>query len=96
LISNTAAKTILQIVWTSGEGVNTVIDREGLKQVSDTGALEKAIDEVIAENAGQAAEYRSGKEKLLGFFVGQSMKKTGGKANPALLQELVKKKLSGA
>jgi aspartyl-tRNA(Asn)/glutamyl-tRNA(Gln) amidotransferase subunit B len=96
VISNTAAKTVIQKVWETGESVTKIIEKEGLAQVSDTGALEKAIDEVIAENAGQAAEYRSGKEKLLGFFVGQTMKKTGGKANPALLQDLVKKKLSSS
>ena len=93
-VSNTAAKTIIQAIWTTGDTVDAVVAREGLAQVSDTGALEKAIAEVIAENAGQAADYRAGKEKLLGFFVGQTMKKTGGKANPALLQDLVKKALS--
>lgn len=94
VVSNTAAKTIIQAVWNTGDSVSVIIEREGLVQVSDTGALEKAIEEVIAENPGQTAEYRSGKEKLFGFFVGQTMKKTGGKANPTLLQELVKKKLS--
>ena len=71
-----------------------IVGREGLKQVSDTGALEKAVEAIIAANPGQVAEYRGGKEKLLGFFVGQAMKATGGKANPAMLQEIVKKKLA--
>lgn len=94
-ISSTGAKTVLGIAWKTGESVDAIVDREGLKQVSDTGALEKAVDDVIAANPGQTTEYRAGKEKLLGFFVGQVMKATGGKANPTMLQEIVKKKLSG-
>ncbi|HEX6101822.1 MAG TPA: Asp-tRNA(Asn)/Glu-tRNA(Gln) amidotransferase GatCAB subunit B, partial [Alphaproteobacteria bacterium] len=64
------------------------------RQVTDTGAIEAAIDKVMAEQAGKVAEYRSGKDKLFGYFVGQVMRATGGKANPALLNELLKKKLS--
>jgi len=94
LVSSTGAKTALLAAW-NGEGtIESIIEKHGLKQVSDTGALEAAIDAVIAENAGQFAELKSGKDKLLGFFVGQTMKKTGGKANPGLLQELIKKRLS--
>jgi aspartyl-tRNA(Asn)/glutamyl-tRNA(Gln) amidotransferase subunit B len=63
--------------------------------VTDTGAIEAAIDKVMAEQAAKVAEYRSGKEKLFGYFVGQVMRATGGKANPALLNELLKKKLAG-
>lgn len=96
VLSSTAGKQVLGVIWKSGESVQTVVDREGLKQVSDTGALEQAIDKVIAACPGQVAEYRSGKEKLLGFFVGQTMKATGGKANPGLLGELIKKKLSNS
>ena len=69
--------------------------RRVCKQITDTGAIEKAIDEVMAKNPGQLADYRSGKDKLFGFFVGQVMKATGGKANPAQLNELLKKKLAG-
>jgi len=94
VISSTGAKTVIAVAWKSGEAVDVIVDREGLKQVSDTGALEKAVDAIIAANPGQVAEYRSGKEKLLGFFVGQAMKATGGKANPGMLQEIVRRKLS--
>ncbi len=93
VLSSTGAKQVLGIVWTSGDSVDAIVEREGLKQVSDVGALDPIIQKVIDSNAKQAAEFRSGKEKLLGFFVGQVMKETGGKANPALLGELVKKKL---
>ncbi len=69
--------------------------RKGLRQITDSGAIERAIDEVMAKNPGQLADYRAGKDKLFGFFVGQVMKATGGKANPAQLNELLKKKLRG-
>ncbi len=93
-ISSTAAKQIIGIVWNSGEAVSVVVDREGLRQVSDTSALEPIIDKVLAANPSQVADFKAGKEKLLGFFVGQVMKESGGKANPGLLQEMIKKKLS--
>ena len=63
--------------------------------MTDTGAIDAAIDEIMAQHADKVAEYRSGKEKLFGFFVGQVMKATGGKANPAMLNDLLKKKLAG-
>jgi aspartyl-tRNA(Asn)/glutamyl-tRNA(Gln) amidotransferase subunit B len=94
VVSSTGAKTALGIALKSGDSIDTIVEREGLKQVSDTGALEKAVDDIIAANPGQVAEYRAGKEKLLGFFVGQTMKATGGKANPSMLQEIVKRKLA--
>ena len=75
--------------------METVVEREGLRQVSDLGALEPAVDQVIAANPAQVAEFKAGKEKLIGFFVGQVMKATGGKANPGVIQEMIKKKLSG-
>jgi aspartyl-tRNA(Asn)/glutamyl-tRNA(Gln) amidotransferase subunit B len=96
VISSSGAKTAIGIAWKSGEAVDVIVDREGLKQVSDTGALEKAVEAIMAANPGQLAEYRSGKDKLLGFFVGQAMKATGGKANPGMLQEIVKRKLAGS
>ena len=71
------------------------IEKLGLKQVSDLSALEPIIDQVIDANAAQAEQYRAGKDKLIGFFVGQVMKASGGKANPAMLQELIQKKLKG-
>ncbi len=70
------------------------MEEKGLVQITDTGFLEKIIDEVMQANPGQLEQYRSGKEKLFGFFVGQTMKRTAGKANPALLNELLKKKLA--
>ncbi len=94
-ISVTAAKQIIVILFAEGGSVGAIIDREGLKQVSDLSALEPVIDQILAANPKQLEEFRSGKEKLLGFFVGQAMKATQGKANPGLLQELVLKKLKG-
>jgi len=92
-VSSTGGKQILASAFESGEEVGVLVEKLGLKQVSDVSSLEPAIDKVIATNPGQVADYRAGKEKLLGFFVGQVMKETGGKANPAMLQDLVKKKL---
>jgi aspartyl-tRNA(Asn)/glutamyl-tRNA(Gln) amidotransferase subunit B len=94
-ISVTAAKQIIGILFAEGGAVGAIIDREGLKQVSDLSALEPVIDQILAANPKQLEEFRSGKDKLLGFFVGQAMKATQGKANPGLLQELVLKKLKG-
>lgn len=94
-ISVTAAKQILAILFAEGGDVAQIVEKQGLKQVSDTSALEPIIDQIIAANPKQVEEFRSGKEKLLGFFVGQAMKATGGKANPSMLQDLVIKKLKG-
>jgi len=96
VISSTGAKQVLAVLWEKGGTVSVLVDQLGLKQVSDLSALEPIIAQVIAANPGQVAEFKSGKEKLLGFFVGQVMKASGGKANPALLQDLVKKKILGA
>lgn len=93
VVSSTGAKQVLATVWKTGEGVETVVDREGLRQVSDTSALEPAVDEVLAEFPAQLAELKGGKDKVMGFFVGQVMKRTGGKANPSLVQELIRRKL---
>ncbi|MGB9331931.1 MAG: Asp-tRNA(Asn)/Glu-tRNA(Gln) amidotransferase subunit GatB [Steroidobacteraceae bacterium] len=94
-ISGKIAKEIFETMWADGSSADAVIEGKGLRQITDSGAIERVIDEVFAKNAGQLAEYRSGKDKLFGFFVGQVMKATGGKANPAQLNELLKKKLSG-
>ena len=94
VVSSTGAKQVIAAVWKTGEPVNTIVEREGLKQVSDVSSLEPAVDKVIAANPGPVAEFRAGKEKLIGFFVGQVMKETGGKANPGTIQELIKKKLT--
>jgi aspartyl-tRNA(Asn)/glutamyl-tRNA(Gln) amidotransferase subunit B len=94
-ISGKIAKEVFESMWESGRDADAIIDEKGLRQITDTGAIERAIDEVIAKNPGQLAEYRAGKDKLFGFFVGQVMKATGGKANPAQLNELLKRKLKG-
>jgi aspartyl-tRNA(Asn)/glutamyl-tRNA(Gln) amidotransferase subunit B len=94
-ISGKIAKEVFEAMWAEGATADTIIEAKGLKQITDTSAIEKAIDEVMAKNPGQLAEYRSGKDKLFGFFVGQVMKATGGKANPAQLNELLKRKLGG-
>ncbi len=93
-ISNSGAKEVFRVLWTDGGNADAIIEAKGLKQVSDSGAIEKIIDEVMAANADKVAEYRSGKDKLFGFFVGAAMKASQGKANPAQLNELLKKKLS--
>ncbi|MDX2074336.1 MAG: Asp-tRNA(Asn)/Glu-tRNA(Gln) amidotransferase subunit GatB [Alphaproteobacteria bacterium] len=93
-ISGKIAKDVLDKMFESGEDASVIVEREGLKQVTDTGAIEKVIDEVIAANPDKVAEYKSGKDKLFGFFVGQVLKASGGKANPAMVNELLKQKLS--
>ena len=94
-ISGKIAKDVFEAMWVEGGTADAIIEKKGLRQITDTGAIEKAIEEVMAKNPGQLADYRSGKDKLFGFFVGQVMKATGGKANPAQLNELLKKKLVG-
>jgi aspartyl-tRNA(Asn)/glutamyl-tRNA(Gln) amidotransferase subunit B len=94
-ISGKIAKEVFEAMWAEGKGADEIIDAKGLKQITDTSAIEQAIDDVMAKNPGQLADYRSGKDKLFGFFVGQVMKATGGKANPAQLNELLKRKLAG-
>ena len=92
-ISGKIAKEVFEAMW-QGEGdADTIIEQKGLKQITDTGALEKVIDEVIAGNPQQVEQYLGGKDKLLGFFVGQVMKATQGKANPAQVNQLLKDKL---
>jgi aspartyl-tRNA(Asn)/glutamyl-tRNA(Gln) amidotransferase subunit B len=93
-ISGKIAKDVLDLMFETGKDALAIVEEKGLKQVTDTGAIEKVIDEVMAENADKVAEYRSGKDKLFGFFVGQVMKASGGKANPSMLNDLLKQKLS--
>jgi aspartyl-tRNA(Asn)/glutamyl-tRNA(Gln) amidotransferase subunit B len=92
-ISGKIAKQVFEALWDGATDADTIIEQQGLKQITDTGAIETIIDQIIAANPDQVAGYRSGKDKLFGFFVGQAMKATGGKANPAQLNELLKKKL---
>jgi aspartyl-tRNA(Asn)/glutamyl-tRNA(Gln) amidotransferase subunit B len=94
-ISGKIAKEVFESLWTQGTTADAVIEAKGLRQITDASAIERVIDEVMAKNPGQLADYRSGKDKLFGFFVGQVMKATGGKANPAQLNELLKRKLQG-
>ncbi len=92
-ISGKIAKTIFDALWNSKEDADTIIQKQGLQQVTDTSAIEAIIDTIIAENPSQVADYRSGKDKLFGFFVGQVMKASQGKANPEQVNEILKKKL---
>ena len=94
-ISGKIAKEVFEAMWSEGRDADAIIEAKGLKQITDTSAIERAIDEVMARSPQQLAEYRSGKDKLFGFFVGQVMKATQGKANPAQLNELLKRKLGG-
>ncbi len=94
VISIKIAKTVFEEMYKNGKDAETVVQEQGLVQVSDTGAIETIIDEVIKANPGQAAEYRAGKDKLFGFFVGQVMKASKGKANPDVVNQLLKQKLS--
>ncbi|HET7922268.1 MAG TPA: Asp-tRNA(Asn)/Glu-tRNA(Gln) amidotransferase subunit GatB [Gammaproteobacteria bacterium] len=94
-ISGKIAKDVFEAMW-AGEGdADTVIWKRGLKQITDAGALEKIIEQVMNDNPQQLADYRAGKDKLFAFFVGQAMKATQGKANPQQLNELLKRKLAG-
>ena len=94
-ISGKIAKEVFEAMWSEGKSADAIIDAKGLRQITDSSAIEGVIDAVIAANPKQLADYRSGKDKLFGFFVGQAMKATGGKANPAQLNELLKRKLGG-
>ena len=94
-ISGKIAKEVFEQMWAEDKDADAIIEAKGLKQITDTGAIETVIDEVMAANPKQLADYRSGKDKLFGFFVGQVMKVTAGKANPGQVNDLLKKKLAG-
>jgi aspartyl-tRNA(Asn)/glutamyl-tRNA(Gln) amidotransferase subunit B len=95
-INNKTAKDVFAALW-AGEGpdADTVIEARGLKQISDLGAIEKIVDEVLAANAKSVEEFRAGKEKAFNALVGQAMKATKGKANPAQVNEILRRKLAG-
>ncbi|MGA7874558.1 MAG: Asp-tRNA(Asn)/Glu-tRNA(Gln) amidotransferase subunit GatB [Desulfoferrobacter sp.] len=93
MISGKIAKSVFQEMYVTGKNASGIVEEKGLKQVKDEGAIESVIDEVLAENAQEVELYRGGREKLFGFFVGQVMKKTKGKANPKLVNEILRKKL---
>ncbi len=92
-ISGRIAKEVFEAMWETGKSAGDIVEEKGLRQITDTGAIETAIDEVLARESAKVEEYRSGKDKLFGFFVGQVMKATGGKANPKLVNEVLRKKL---
>lgn len=92
-ISGKIAKTVFQEVWNGNGSADEIIESQGLKQVTDSGAIEALVDEVIAANPSQVEQFKAGKEKMLGFFVGQIMKASKGKANPAQVNEILRGKL---
>ncbi len=92
-LSGSLAKQVFEKMLETGDSAGTIVERDGLKQTSDTGAIEAVIADVLAKNPGQLEQYRSGKVALFGFFVGQTMKAMAGKANPAVVNELLKKAL---
>jgi aspartyl-tRNA(Asn)/glutamyl-tRNA(Gln) amidotransferase subunit B len=92
-LSGKLAKEVFEAMVETGRAPTVIVEERGLRQVTDTGAIEAAVDEVLARNADKVAEYRAGKEKLFGFFVGQTMKAMQGRGNPALVNEVLKRKL---
>jgi aspartyl-tRNA(Asn)/glutamyl-tRNA(Gln) amidotransferase subunit B len=92
-INNSQAKEVFAEMFVTGKPAATVIAEKGFEQISDTGAIEKIVDEVVEKNENQVAAYRNGNEKLFGFFVGQVMKESGGKANPKVVNDILKSKL---
>jgi len=94
-ISNNIAKKVFELMWQNDKEPAAIVEEQGMAQVSDSGAIEAAIDQILAANQGQVEEFRSGKDKVFGFFVGQVMKAMKGKANPAVVNELLLKKLKG-
>ena len=93
-LSGTLAKQVFEVMLETGDAPGKIVEERGLKQTSDTGAIEAVIADVLAKNPNQLEQYRGGKEALFGFFVGQTMKAMGGKANPGVVNELLKKALS--
>jgi aspartyl-tRNA(Asn)/glutamyl-tRNA(Gln) amidotransferase subunit B len=94
-ISNTIAKQVFELMQTGEASAEEIVDREGLAQVSDTGAIERTVDEILEANPKQLADYREGKTKLFGFFVGQCMARMKGKANPQVVNDVLKSRLDG-
>ncbi len=93
VISGKIAKTVFEEMYATGKGPEDIVEEKGLKQVTDEGEIRQVIDSVLAAHPNEMEEYRAGKEKLLGFFVGQVMKKTRGKANPKIVNEILREKL---
>jgi len=93
-INGRIAKDVFEAMVETGRDAATIVDERGMRQVTDTGAIDAAVDKVLSANADKVAEYRSGKDKLFGFFVGQVMRAMAGKGNPALINETLKRKLA--
>ena len=93
-LSGSLAKQVFEIMLETGDDPARIVEEKGLKQTSDTGAIEAAIAEILSANADKVDQYKDGKEALFGFFVGQTMKAMAGKANPKVVNELLKKALS--
>jgi aspartyl-tRNA(Asn)/glutamyl-tRNA(Gln) amidotransferase subunit B len=93
-LSGKLAKEVFEAMWRGEGDTDRIIEHRGLHQITDSSELEALVDRVIAEAPGQVAQYRAGREKLMGFFVGQVMKATGGKANPQQVNELLRRKLA--
>ena len=94
-ISGKQAKDVFAEMADTGDAPGAIVELRGMKQVSDAGAIEEIVDRIIESNPGQVAGYRGGKTGLLGFFVGQVMRETGGQANPQVVNEVLKRKLEG-
>ena len=92
-ISGRIAKEVFEIMWQSGKPAARIVEEKGLKQITDTGEIEGILDAIISGAPQQVEQFRSGNEKILGWFVGQAMKQTGGKANPGVVNQLLRKKL---
>jgi aspartyl-tRNA(Asn)/glutamyl-tRNA(Gln) amidotransferase subunit B len=94
-ISGRIAKDVFEEMFETGKAAKDIVAEKGLEQITDSGAIEAAVDQVIADNPDQVADFQGGNEKAIGWFVGQIMKATGGKANPKLVNELLREKLKG-
>ena len=93
-ISGRIAKDVFQIMWETGKEASVIVEEKGLRQVTDISAIEKMVMDVLHANPDKVAEYKAGKDKMFGFFVGQILKASGGKANPAAVNDILKQKLS--
>ena len=93
-INGRIAKDVFEAMVETGKDAAAIVDEKGLRQVTDTGAIDAAVDRILAANPDKVAEYRSGKDKLFGFFVGQTMKAMAGKGNPGLINETLKRRLA--
>ena len=94
-LSGRLAKDVFEKMLETGDRAGVIVERDGLRQVADAGSLQPIIDKVLADNADKVEQYRGGKDKLFGFFVGQTMKATGGKAAPGVVNDLLKTALDG-